>query len=53
MYSDVWVYTPVSNVNGVWDVEKPGVQQEFMGVPETRTSTLLGAGLVGLVALML
>ena len=53
LYSDVWVYTPVTNVNGVWDVENPGVQQEFMGVPETRTSTLLGAGLVGLVALML
>jgi len=53
LYSDVWVYTPVTKVNGVWEVEKPGIQQEFMGVPETRTSTLLGAGLVGLVALML
>jgi len=53
LYSDVWVYTPVVDVNGVWKVANPRAEQEFFGIPEASTSTLLGAGLVGLVALML
>jgi len=46
-YSNVYIYTPLAG--------QPGVTgpQEFIGVPEAHTSSLVAAGLLGLVALML
>jgi len=56
-YANVFIYTPLTcNANGncVADVPgAPGVPQEFIGVPEAHTSSLVAAGLLGLVALML
>jgi len=46
-YSNVLIYTPNSG-----SVPKNG-PQEFLGVPEAHTSSLVAAGLLGLVALML
>jgi len=52
-FANVFIYTwdgNKSTIKNQYDSSRP---QEFIGVPEARTSALLGAGLVGLVALML
>jgi len=56
-YANVFIYTPLTlDANGNWvaDVQgASGVPQEFIGVPEAHTSSLVAAGLLGLLALML